>query len=999
MQGFDYTCPLWRRWPPQMVEALVLLTLIRHVFCSDIVPHAEVPMNDKRMQGEKLMMDFGTRNKEDIIKYITFSMARDLWFAPGDAAATTIGASLIFQERIMDMWKPVYTGALFTSARFHRSTQHVPIAAFLEKRRRVILELKRIWSHDDMRQIIQAAGFALSDRPQSASGSPGISRPSLTVEEGFEAVADTLSIAAQTIRMTMHIIRRVRRDPCRLLPLWSQSAERFVIEHARLYSPVGGFRANLQKNSNYSSRVQSSAGEAADPEASLKHHASGHYYNLQSANLDETAFPNPWTFDPGSYLSKVVAWNALERDVHAGGNTTARRCPGREFAIRFAIQTASKFFPKGVECHGDNRVHHGVAFESSKHSVGSFLREGESDVLEVLKVVPGSANKKELFLFVHGFPGAPQQWAGLIAKLRSSNHAYADFWSVALPGWGHSSPASSCGIARAADSLSKFVLLHAVAFTSIYLIGHDVGGFLAWKAADTLGDRLAGLVVFAPHPAAYRLKVASWPKGERPYLWQNLSPLLGSIYLAADEFDKFEESLPWSNESWWVDARDDHLKYWMQTGAHQMSCYYQDNFDVDGATGSMQLKDGSSLATIDPSSHVLMVSAERERWLWGPRDFMAGASALTGRTGRILQWREVKEAGHVSLLFDEPPLAELANHIENFVDASRRARLSLAGILRIHGPAFHPTEAGEVGREDLAIVIALSFLVFSILAGLSLELHLGPLLVALPKSQRQLLWRLAQITSVPMIAAAYASGSKLGIPVWTAGLWKMGFPEGTSTFKLSLISDRDESVSPLTQAVFRASQFASALGTLVHHSGATLFYCAALVGLEHVTTGVIMIVPLAGQHLAAFIQQKTAYCLVLLALEVWFQLEAYAAWPLCESLLSRVGIALVLAAHYTWIATQLVELCVNGAQARADRRAGRSEEEPPTSPIHALCRGKAASAFTDMLDDDAFSSTTERVSSRRQSLSSLASAGTDHVLAESSTMTSKCASDIESIGI
>jgi len=152
----------------------------------------------------------------------------------------------------------------------------------------------------------------------------------------------------------------------------------------------------------------------------------------------------------------------------------------------------------------------------TKHA---FLRNLHTSWLESGKT------KNSIALFLHGYPDTPEIWAEQIRHFSSHYHVicpYARGTFASEPGIGltrfssHSICLDLLEILKIADPKSK---------KPIVVIGHDLGGAIAWKLATFLGPRLHRLIIInslSVEQMAARLQ-------SRPRQWLNswyIFPLL-----------------------------------------------------------------------------------------------------------------------------------------------------------------------------------------------------------------------------------------------------------------------------------------------------------------------------------------------------------------------------------------------------------------------------------------------------------------------------------------
>lgn len=172
----------------------------------------------------------------------------------------------------------------------------------------------------------------------------------------------------------------------------------------------------------------------------------------------------------------------------------------------------------------------------TKHA---FLRNLHTSWLESGK------SKKQIMLFLHGYPDTPEVWSEQVKHFSSEYHIicpYSRGTFASEPGEGLSrfSSQSVCldllEILKIADPKSK---------KPVIVVGHDLGGAIAWKLATYLGERLHRLLIInslSLEQMHSRLRhrpkqwVYSW------YIFPFLIPKLSEKYIR--KFSK--ELLPWA---------------------------------------------------------------------------------------------------------------------------------------------------------------------------------------------------------------------------------------------------------------------------------------------------------------------------------------------------------------------------------------------------------------------------------------------------------------------
>lgn len=285
--------------------------------------------------------------------------------------------------------------AAYLNNEFHRAHGYTLATSFMFARQSLARKMRKLFTDQQMQSFIDTAELTAN----------------LTLTEAFNVAASHLSVIP-LFKTAFGIFKFIRRDPCKLAPLWEKSPARFILEYSRLYPAVTGFRASMNDGSNQSSS----------------------YYSIAAANLDPNVFPDPLKFDPSRDLSKVVTFNGLESDFDKGdpetnrqqpGSSLRRYCIGKSFTVRALSAIMPAFIPSTEKCANGVRKLHGTNFKIESITLPSSIN------LEVYKA-EGTAAANDLIVAVHGFPHVPLQWAQFYSKLPAGY----SMWAPALPGWG-----------------------------------------------------------------------------------------------------------------------------------------------------------------------------------------------------------------------------------------------------------------------------------------------------------------------------------------------------------------------------------------------------------------------------------------------------------------------------------------------------------------------------------------------------------------------------------
>eukprot|EP00984_Skeletonema_dohrnii_P007781 scaffold2870_cov151-Skeletonema_dohrnii-CCMP3373.AAC.3 len=536
----------------------------------------------------------------------------------------------------------------------------------------------------------------------------------------YDALIDALSaVPLPLVILTRDIVKFIRQDPCQMLPLWNRSPERFIIEYTRAYPPFGGFATRSGTSSM------------------------GLRYQLASANRDPEVFLNPLSFNPDrSDLDQVVTWNFIEG---RGESSHARSCPARSFAVQFAASHAERYFPNDITCANNMKVYSGV--ELFKDDAG--ITDG--DRLQVLKTSTGSST---LFLFLHGFPDIPQEFAPIISHLQSELEA--DYWM--LNGWS----TSKCKISGYAEQVANFITESKTKFQyeKVFLVGHDYGGLVGWVVAGMLSKNiLSGFISFAPSPQVFAKSLSMIPL-QKVYFYNLMKPLIGSTYLSSQDFQQLDDAL--TNETFWPEYRDEYHQMWDEVGAHALTCVYRDNYDVVG--GALKLAD-LDVSEEDIETDVLLISGEDDRFY--PRKlYHASIGVMKPQRGQRLSHTEVYHASHHSILHDHSK--EASHHIEMFARSVNRKQISLWSRITIP-PQVHSSYYQEVSSDTTTFyVYILTFVVM--LTGIIMELTIGPMLVGKLGFG---VYLFAQVMAATINFGCFFAANLITLPLYTVGLFKV----------------------------------------------------------------------------------------------------------------------------------------------------------------------------------------------------------------------------------
>ena len=120
------------------------------------------------------------------------------------------------------------------------------------------------------------------------------------------------------------------------------------------------------------------------------------------------------------------------------------------------------------------------------------MRKSKAQHMPLFREYPGS---KSLVVFIHGFMGSPRQFAGLVEVAYREGHSVA---ALLLPGHGGSAKYFGTGSfelwqGHVDSEIERF----SQDFSSVLLVGHSMGGWLAINAAVRFHSCVRGVFLLA----------------------------------------------------------------------------------------------------------------------------------------------------------------------------------------------------------------------------------------------------------------------------------------------------------------------------------------------------------------------------------------------------------------------------------------------------------------------------------------------------------------------
>lgn len=481
----------------------------------------------------------------------------------------------------------------------------------------------------------------------------GVPHASLSTADMYKAVSGMGVVDLAVVKMAMALIQTIRKNPCKMVPLFRASPENFILEFSRLHNTNDGFTADSSQDSS----------APFGPS----------FHLVLAANLDETVFPNPLEFDPSRpNLDQVISWNVLEEDFakadkddfgrpinHPPVTTLHRVCPSRKFVPRYLEKVAPHFFPEvdGGQCNNGNSVVHGVAYTTEEIRVRSSDAEsGSNNTVFVRKSeIAGSMSPYHagLIIALHGYPFTSVETSEFCSQLRKYPSMKAmSCWAPDLPGMSPSSHnEEDCKFRNASSTIAALVREASSRgmWNKVYLLGDGIGATIAWLAAKELNkDDLEGLIVInAAHPEIMMGGlVKTRPSWKDVPFGPMLMPLVNPIINSAKFLDEKFEDYTW----WTTRIRAEYKGRVEDIGPARMACYYTNNFQVE--SGIVIPHDLPYYRNIDPESHILMIVGGAGAPSKVEMEY--SLARMEQRRGRLVQLHAIDGAPRAMTLLQEP---------------------------------------------------------------------------------------------------------------------------------------------------------------------------------------------------------------------------------------------------------------------------------------------------------------------------------------------------------
>ncbi len=244
-------------------------------------------------------------------------------------------------------------------------------------------------------------------------------------------------------------------------------------------------------------------------------------------------------------------------------------------------------------------------------------------------------------LFLHGFPNRSVDWVPLVQSLTGKRQFLCPdmIWTRALR---FSAPAQSVGMGLALEHVGSMISV-----PRLHVVGHDLGGGIAWWLATLMGPRIASLTIFAASEPRSYLAASSdlEANGRRDYITRLLSEPDESP-LAPEKFEhlKSEDEAVWAAVQAGLEATD----------PARVRAFYRNSMSGQALAAAANYQ--------SPACPVLIVNGTNDRYF---PDEIFEASA--GQIGQGASRLSVADAGHFLHLTHA---ADLAAPLEQFWAAS-----------------------------------------------------------------------------------------------------------------------------------------------------------------------------------------------------------------------------------------------------------------------------------------------------------------------------------------
>ncbi|CAD7942359.1 unnamed protein product [Amoebophrya sp. A25] len=529
-----------------------------------------------------------------------------------------------------------------------------------------------------------------------------------------------------------------------------------------------------------------------------------------------------------------------------------------------------------------------------------------------------------LFLLLNGFAHAPQRWSKIVKHLHKDRPG-ATSALLNLPGWGdQATRLRSCAFGGVASDIMASLIRSlkdtgsAATWKKVFIITDDgIGSYLAWATATKVneqvpadrgephGQYLDGLIALTPHPELALKPALVTLSADRFPFYSLLSPLVGEGLIGARDFQALKDQIEDDEvpDAYWEEdstLRRQYEKFWRETGASSLSCYFRDNFEVvrgAGGGGSKMVAKNDWMDSLHPKRiHLMLLRAERE--LNFREEQWMGSFSMLGRTAaRNYMVHTVSEASTKDLFFEEKYAKEVAYEVNRFVWGVKNYEDPY--LLSAYKSMLLPPAVSGGVRHDILDQLLLPYVftaaMLAILGGLIMEFYIGRMFLTM--AHKDAFWRFGQVALVPVTIACLTSASWLGLPIFFVAMFKFGFPEVTTALSAPWV------LKNAVHYVDRWGMFIDGVGYVIHHTGGAIVYGSALGRLIHPVLAICAL-PLALQHAVSFVKYidhgHGAYVFALLVLEIWYEFEFFFILPLVDHVVPLAGLCMVTIAHWLW---------------------------------------------------------------------------------------------------
>lgn len=172
--------------------------------------------------------------------------------------------------------------------------------------------------------------------------------------------------------------------------------------------------------------------------------------------------------------------------------------------------------------------------------------------------------------------------------------------------------------------------------------------------------------------------------------------------------------------------------------------------------------------------------------------------------------------------YEDGPTEELANIVSSFVDQSIDIKYSIWARLT-RAPDFHESAYKEQATRSATTFYSYAITFAIMLTGIIMEFTVGVFLASKLGFGAYLF---AQVMATTINFGCFFAADLITIPLYTIGLFKLGYPEVTS----KLIAPLKHPEFFYNSNYYRFLSFLSGIAYLIHHTGGTLVYMVVSLG-------------------------------------------------------------------------------------------------------------------------------------------------------------------------